>query len=193
VNRAAEIYQFVYRGQLAEEALDRAGRKRSARSAHLDTKIAETLSLSLLDDQRVADARSMATVYTAVAAFENSVRELISGVLLEAKGENWWNTFVSEKIRSRAENLKDEEKRIRWHTPRGADPIYYTTMTDLVSILRQNWTLFEAFIPSIEWASNILDTLQRSRNVIMHSGRLDKPDIERIGILLRDWLRQVGA
>jgi len=193
VNRIAKIYQFVYRGQLAEEALDRAGRKRSAHSAHLDTKIAETLSLSLLDDQRVADARSMATVYTAVAAFENSVRELISGVLFEAKGEDWWNTSVSEKIRSRAENLKDEEKRIRWHAARGTDPIYYTTMTDLVSILRQNWTLFEAFIPSIEWASNILDTLQRSRNVIMHSGRLDKPDIERIGILLRDWLRQVGA
>jgi hypothetical protein len=135
----------------------------------------------------------MATVYTAIAAFENSVRELIAGVLLEERGEDWWTSCVSDKIRSRAESLMEEEKRIRWHGARGGDPINYTLMGDLVSILRQNSTSFEAYIPSIEWAANIMDTLQRSRNVIMHSGQLDRPDIERIGILLRDWLRQVGA
>jgi hypothetical protein len=194
VNLAAgDVYQFVFRGFLAEQALDRAGRKKRSHSAELDAKVADTLSLGLLNDDKVARARAMATVYTAIAAFENSVRDLIAGVLLEEKGENWWASCVSEKIRSRADNLREEEKRIRWHTARGADPIYYTTMGDLVSILRQNWPHFEPYIPSIDWAANIMDTLQRSRNVIMHSGQLDRPDIERIGILLRDWLRQVGA
>jgi hypothetical protein len=135
----------------------------------------------------------MATVYTAIAAFENSVRELIRGVLLEDVGEDWWNQSVSEKIRTRADALRLEEKSIKWHTPRGQDEIYYTTMADLVSILRQNWPRFEAYIPSIEWAAHIMDTLQRSRNVIMHSGQLDKRDIERVGVLLRDWMRQVGS
>lgn len=189
----SELYEFVFRGVLTEEALDAAGRKTSTHSALLDQRISDTLSIALLDDEKVAAARSMATVYTAIAAFENSVRELLSGVLLEEEGETWWQTCVSEKIRTRADGLKEEEKRIRWHTPRGADPIYYTTMTDLVSILRQNWPRFEAYIPSIDWAANIMDTLQRSRNVIMHSGQLDKADVERIGILLRDWLRQVGT
>lgn len=188
-----DIYQFAFRGLLAQEALDRAGRRHRGYAAELDAKIAEILSLGLLDDEKVSNARRMATVYTAIAAFENSVRELIASVLLDQHGEDWWITCVSEKIRTRAEALKEEEKRIRWHTPRGADPIYYTLMGDLISILRQNWTLFEPYIPSIEWAANIMDTLQRSRNVIMHSGQLDRSDIERIGILLRDWLRQVGA
>jgi hypothetical protein len=187
------VYQFVFRGLLTQEALDRAGRKHRSHGSELDAKIAETLPLDLLDDEKVANAKRMATVYTAIAAFENAVRELIAGVLLEEHGENWWVACVSEKIRVRADSLKEEEKRIRWHGARGTDLIYYTLMGDLVSILRQNWSLFEPYIPSIEWAANIMETLQRSRNVIMHSGQLDRPDIERIGILLRDWLRQVGA
>ena len=52
---------------------------------------------------------------------------------------------------------------------------------------------FEPYIPSIEWAANILDVVERSRNVIMHSGRLDRPDIERVDIFIRDWVKQVGA
>jgi len=27
----------------------------------------------------------------------------------------------------------------------------------------------------------------------MHSGSLDRPDVERIGIFIRDWVKQVGA
>jgi hypothetical protein len=193
VSEIQNIYQFVFRGLLAQEALDAAGRKYRSHGAEFDAKIAEILPLTLLDDEKVANAKRMATVYTAIAAFENSVRELIAGVLLEEHGENWWVSCVSEKIRNRAECLKEEEKRIRWHGARGTDLIYYTQMADLISILRQNWGSFEPYIPSIEWAANIMETLQRSRNVIMHSGQLDRPDIERIGILLRDWLRQVGA
>ena len=135
----------------------------------------------------------MATVYTAIAAFENSVRKLITTVLLEQVGENWWETSVSEKIRGRAESKREEEERVKWHAQRGVDPIYYTQMGDLVSILRQNWVHFEPYIPSIEWAASLMDVMERSRNVIMHSGTLEQADTERIGIFVRDWVKQVGA
>ncbi len=135
----------------------------------------------------------MANVYVAIAAFENSVRALVSSVLLEQIGEKWWDTCVSEKIRTRAAQKKDDEDKIRWHVQRGADPINYTLMTDLVSILRQNWTQFEPYIPTIEWAASIMDVIERSRNVIMHSGNLSRTDIERVGIYIRDWIKQVGA
>lgn len=135
----------------------------------------------------------MATVYTAIAAFENSVRALIGNVLLEEEKEDWWDRCVSQKIRSRAETKRKDEETFRWHTPRGQDPIYYTLMGDLVSIIRRNWTHFEAYFPSIEWVASIMNTIERSRNVIMHSGNLQRADVERIGILIRDWVKQVGA
>jgi hypothetical protein len=47
-----------------------------------DLEIAAMLSLDLLDVQHLVNARRMAIVYTAIAAFENSVRDLIKKVLL---------------------------------------------------------------------------------------------------------------
>jgi hypothetical protein len=189
----SRLYDFVYRGQLAEQALDAAGRPNRRLAEFESIEIAKTLSLDLLDDQHVYNAREMANVYVAIAAFENSVRSLISSVLLEQVGENWWDSCVSEKVRNRAEQKKQEEDKIRWHVQRGADRINFTLMSDLVSILRQNWTHFEPYIPTIEWAAGIMDVIERSRNVIMHSGNLSRTDIERIGIYIRDWVKQVGA
>ncbi len=74
-----------------------------------------------------------------------------------------------------------------------APPIYFTDLSDLVSIIQQNWASFEGLLPDIDWVRQIIKTVERSRNVIMHSGELSLHDIERIGVNLRDWLRQVGA
>lgn len=189
----AEVYDFVFKGLLTEEALDRAGRKNRSSLLLSDEEIANTLSISSLPDDLVNEARQMAMVYTAVAAFENAVRELISGVLLESKGEKWWEDSVSQKIRERAEKRRDDELKVKWHTQRGSAPINYTTMADLINIMRNNWDDFEAHIQSIDWAANVFDAVERSRNVIMHSGVLEKGDIERLGIFIRDWVKQVGT
>lgn len=189
----SRLYDFAFRGLLAEEALDKAGRRSSDHGKALDEHITAALSIDLLDEDLVVRARRMATVYTAIAAFENSVRKLISTVLLEKEGEDWWTRCVSDKIQSRAETKRKEEERIKWHTQRGADPIYYSLMGDLVSIIRQNWAHFEPYLKSVEWTASIIDILERSRNVIMHSGSLEQPDIDRIGIFVRDWVKQVGA
>lgn len=111
---------------------------------------------------------------------------------MENKGENWWEEGVSEKIRKFAESRKKEEEKIRWHTRRGESMINYTEFGDLVSIMSQNIDLFEDYIISIDWARQIIQTIERSRNVIMHSGELGRKDIERIGTNIRDWINQVG-
>lgn len=188
-----KLYDFVFKGLLTEEALDRAGRKNRCSLDLSDEAIGETLSISSLPADLVAEARQMALVYTAVAAFENAVRELIGGVLLESKGETWWEECVSQRIRERAEKRREDELKIKWHTQRGSDPINYTTMADLINIMRNNWDDFEAHIQSIDWAANVFDAVERSRNVIMHSGVLEKGDVERLGIFIRDWIKQVGT
>src|ERR1019366_4990356 len=128
-------YSFVFRGLLTEEALDKTGRLRKVGlSAHFDPEIAARLPIDSFDEDLVARAQKMAVVYVAIAAFENSVREFVSKVLLEKFGENWWTESVSEKIRERAESRREEETKIRWHTPRGDEPINYTEFGDLGSI-----------------------------------------------------------
>ncbi|HIY53028.1 MAG TPA: hypothetical protein H9832_03650 [Candidatus Agathobaculum merdavium] len=182
------------KGELTKIALANAGVvSKHSSSELLAQEYVNSLSLDLLDDEHVNTAKEMSTVYIAIAAFENTVREFVIKILIENRGENWWEESVSDKIRSKAESRKHEEEKIRWHTPRGDSMINYVEFGDLASIMSQNIELFEDHIVSIEWARQIFNTLERSRNVIMHSGELGKRDIERIGIHIRDWINQVGA
>jgi len=48
-------------------------------------------------------------------------------------------------------------------------------------------------VSSTDWTASIFDSVERSRNVIMHSGTLGPRDIERVGIHIRDWITQVGT
>ena len=134
----------------------------------------------------------MSAVYIAIASFENSVRKLILDVMLEEFGEGWWDQKVSSDIQKRAQKKIDDEKQIRWHTPRGLSPIYFTELKDLTSIINANFTAFEDTLADPEWVRHTIRSLERSRNVIMHSGELSIADIERVGMTIRDWIRQVG-
>ena len=188
-----DFYAYIMRGELAKAALTSSpALSRHSSSDILSSELIDCLSLDLLDDDKVAAAKLMATVYTAIAAFENMVRDFISKTMLEHKGENWWDECVSEKIRNKAESRKKEEEKIRWHTPRGDSLINYTDFGELGSIINQNVEIFEVHIISVEWARQIFQTIERSRNVIMHSGELSRRDIERIGTNIRDWINQVG-
>jgi hypothetical protein len=194
VTANADIYAFVFRGLLAEEALDGTQRlTHISLTSNVDAEISKRLPIDSLDESLVAKAKRMATVYIAIAAFENTVRQFVSQRLLEVKDENWWETSVPEGIRNRANTRREEEKKIRWHTPRGDAPINYTEFGELSSIINQNWEHFEDHLQTQEWAKHIFSTLERSRNVIMHSGDLGLEDVERIGTDIRDWIRQVGA
>jgi hypothetical protein len=186
-------YEFAFRGLLTEEALDRAGREPKTIPGLFDTDVAKTLSVDLLDEEFVGPAKRMAAIYVAIAAFENSARDLVTRVMLEGGGDDWWEAKVSERVRTHCKSRQDEEERNRFHKQRGDAPITYTELKHLVNIIRANWDLFEAFLPSPEWTTSVFDTIERSRNVIMHSGVLDREDIARVGINIRDWVTQVGA
>src|SRR5262249_38662058 len=156
-------------------------------------RIASRLPLRSMDEALVNAAQEMAVVYAAIAAFENAAREFIEKRLLEEVGSDWWEKSVPEKRRQKAESRRDEENRIRWHAKRGESPLQYTEIEDLSAIIVTNHERFAAIIQDPEWAKQIFKTVERSRNIIMHSGYLEAEDIERLGMALRDWLAQIGG
>lgn len=190
-----DLYSFVFRGVLAGVALDKVGH--TSRERFSDKWEAETsrrLGLPLLDEDLVSRSRKMALVYIAICSFENSVREFVSKKLLEEKGKNWWETSANSEIRKKVKDRSKSESGIRWLTPRGGSMIYYTDFGDLFSIISHpnNWGYFEVHIGNKDWAQQIIFTLEKSRNIIMHSGELAQTDIERVGMYIRDWITQVG-
>lgn len=191
MNNSDELYAFAYKGLLARQAVS--DHHESPRSDAKAERIGSRLPLRLLDDAFVIPAREMAVVYTAIAAFENAAREFVEKRLLEEVGSNWWEQCVPEKRRQKAESRRDEENRVRWHAKRGESLLQYTELEDLPAIIVTNHERFSAIIQDAEWAKQIFKTVERSRNIIMHSGYLEAEDIERLGMALRDWLAQVGG
>jgi hypothetical protein len=186
------LYDFVYRGILTEESLDKVGRKTRASFAPADAaRIKNALSFELLDADRVASAERMALVYTALHAFENSVRHFVGTAMAEEFQEDWW-AKVPTKVQGRVKTRMEDEARFRWHGARGGAEIEYCDFGDLSSIIVTNWSVFEKVLVDMEWAKSTLSVLERSRNIVMHGGALARQDIERIGINIRDWTRQAG-
>lgn len=135
----------------------------------------------------------MAPVYEAIASVERMMRRFISETLADRHGEDWWTTKVSEAIKKKTDKRMAQEKAIKYHGTRGSAPIQYADFGDLAKIVQSNWADFEDFLPSQDWIVHISDALENSRNVIMHSGELDLVDVERVGMNIRDWIRQTGT
>ena len=191
MSRTDELYSFAYRGLLARQAI---ADHHKAPSSHKKVEhIASRLTLRLLDEAVVNSAQEMAVVYTAIAAFENAAREFIEKRLLEEIGPDWWEKCVPEKRRQKAEARRNEENKIRWHAKRGDSPLQYTDLEDLAAIIATNHDQFIAIIQDRDWAKQVFKTVEHSRNIIMHSGYLEAEDIERLGMVLRDWLAQIGG
>ena len=187
-----QLYSFVYRGILTDESLDRAGRKSKSHFGTEDSLALErSLCYDFLDSDRLSAAKRMSYVYAAIAAFENMVRSLVTKAMAESHPSDWWSN-VPSKIQKMARSRMEEEARFRWHGARGTEPINYCDFGDMSSIIVTNWTVFEDIIGNLEWAKGVLNTLEKSRNIIMHSGTLANEDIERVGMNIRDWIRQVG-
>lgn len=73
-----DFYAYIMRGELAKAALTSSpALSRHSSSDILSSELIDCLSLDLLDDDKVAAAKLMATVYTAIAAFENMVRDFL--------------------------------------------------------------------------------------------------------------------
>lgn len=187
-----ELYSFVFRGVLADASLDKVGRQRRRNLIGEDAdKLRASLSFEMLDPDLLIDAQQMAIVYTAMHAFENMVRDFVMKAMAEKHGESWWEN-VPERIQKVVKTRMDEDSKFRFHGSRGRTEMMYCDFGDLSSIIVTNWAVFETVLVHLEWAKAVLNALERSRNIVMHGGKLGREDVERIGMNIRDWIRQAG-
>jgi hypothetical protein len=187
-----ELYSFVYKGVLTDESLDKVGRRKISNFGKEDEySLMKALSFDMLDSENLTEARRMSVVYIAMHAFENSVRHLVKTAMAEKFEEVWWEK-VPERIRKRVKTRIEEDQKNRWHGSRGTEEINYCDFGDLSSTIVTNWELFEDVLSNLEWSKSILSALEKSRNIVMHGGIVAQEDVERIGMNIRDWIRQTG-
>lgn len=71
-----DLYSFVFRGQLAEQALDKAGRKRYVtEEAFFSEELAKKLHFDEIDPKYVEQSKTMITVFATITAFLKMLQE----------------------------------------------------------------------------------------------------------------------
>jgi hypothetical protein len=153
-------------------------------------RIAPTLELVNADlpSGIAADASRMASVYPKLYVFENSIRSVVSRVLLAKFGKDWWDTCVSTKVQVKVAGRIAKEGDAPWHGKRGSHPIFYSDFGDLNGIISKNWTEFQPVLLKLPHISHILEELEPSRNVIAHNNPLSTTEISRIDLYFDDWI-----
>jgi len=186
------LKQFVFNGILTEDSITNL--EKQGISVRQGSQVQPIARIEETDfsPRVIHDASRMASIYIVFYCLENSVRELITARLAERKGIDWWDKCVPDKIKRNVNSLITEEEKNRYHAQRSTNNIGYTMFGNLGQIIINNWEDFSDLIPNQHWLTSRFDDLEKSRNIIMHTGILPEIEIERIESITRDWLRQVG-
>jgi len=134
------------------------------------------------------EASEMARHYEVFYCLENSIRDLISKMLKDTYGPNWWETKVSLEVKRNVTNNMNKEID-SGVTQRSEEPIDYTTFGELGEIIKQNWDIFGSVFSSIKAVEKVMASLNLLRAPIAHCSRLAEDEIVRLKLALRDWFR----
>lgn len=148
----------------------------------------ELVDEELFEAEIVKEAREMADFYSLYYSLENSIRRFISERLQEKYGGTWWDQKIPEEVKIEVKKRQKEENDSGMSI-RSEDPLAYTTFGELIKIFNANWIDFSDTIRSQKAMGDILSKLNGIRGVVAHSCRLNKDEIDRFKLLIKDWLR----
>jgi len=148
----------------------------------------EIINSDLFDREIFNKAQKMADFYVLYFSLENSVRKLITDVLTEKYGIDWWDKRVPFGIRENVRKLQKEERDTAMSI-RSKDNLAYTNFGELIDIFCSNWDDFAKILRSQKSVRNTLSQFNKIRNVIAHSCELSDDDILRLKLLIKDWFR----
>jgi hypothetical protein len=136
------------------------------------------------------DAARMSEFYEVFYCLENSIRKLVSDIMVEAEGADWWlcSRVDEKRIREQADGRRRKEID-SGITPRSDQLIDYTTFGELSQLITDNWDLFDPVFQSKTAVSNVTNQLNLLRGPIAHCNPTDDLEQERLNLTVRSWFR----
>lgn len=148
----------------------------------------------ILPLKRLSEAKEMAAVYPLLYILENSIREVIDRFMTNYYGNKWWDSKVPKKLRDTVSRRMSDEQKNSWHQRRGARSIDYLDLNQLPTLMRQmEKEIVPDIIPSIEWLTQLVDEVYKSRCVVCHMNPLDTVNTQSVKIKFTQWQKQINA
>lgn len=185
------IHLFAMANFLVEHDLDRLEREYAVdlRRGHTQTIEADADYYPQIEVAIRAEAARMAPLYEVFYSLERTIRGLVSDVLEESDGADWWNGGrVPTKIKT---DVGDRRKREvdTGMTPRSVESIDFTTFGELGELIKNNWDLFGGMLSSVKAVERVMANLNTLRGPIAHCSLLAEDEVLRLQLSVRDWFR----
>lgn len=136
------------------------------------------------------EAARMSEFYEIFYCLENSIRQLVADILVEAEGSDWWKSARVDEERIRKPAVQRRKKEVdSGITPRSERLIDYTTFGELSQLITDNWELFDPVFQSKTAVSNVSNQLNLLRGPIAHCNPTDEMEQERLNLAVRSWFR----
>lgn len=148
----------------------------------------ELVDTDLFEHEILIKARKMADFYVLYYSLENSARKLITDVLSEKYGIDWWERKVPPRIQQNVQELQKKERDTAMSI-RSEDNLSYVNFGELIDIFNSNWNEFAEILRSRKAVQDTLSNFSKVRNVVAHSCDLNDDEILRFKLLIKDWLR----
>ncbi len=153
-----------------------------------------TVTDPILKEKSLLEARDMAAIYPLLYVLENSIREVIDRFMRHRHGDNWWNTEAPRRLRDTVSDRMSDEQKNSWHQRRGARPIDYLDLNQLPALMRKiEREIVPDITPSLEWLTQLIEEVYKSRCVICHMNPLDRDNVEAVKLRFRQWQKQIHA
>jgi len=137
------------------------------------------------------EASDMSAHYRVFYCLENSIRSLITEVLSEKHGVDWWKAKVPDNVKNHVAGTQKKELE-SGIAVRSQDPIDYTTFGELGEIIKSNWSDFTDIFQDIKALEKVIATLNVLRGPIAHCKLLAEDEVVRLHLSVRDWFRSMG-
>lgn len=140
-------------------------------------------------DQRIYfEAQDMAKYYTVFYCLERSARDIVVEKLRAIHGGGWWEAKVPENIQKSVKDnmIKEVDAGVSIRSEQNID---YTTFGELGEIVKANWADFGDIFKSVKAFSKIMTSLNILRGPIAHCCRLSEDEIDRLNLVVKDWMR----
>ena len=183
-----QLLVFGMKNLLLEGVLDDLEKQGIEIGHSIARKKEETVDTEMFEHDILTRAERMADFYVLYFALENSVRRLVTEVLSEKYGSEWWTKAVPEGVRTEVAKKQKEELDTAM-TIRSSDPLAYTNFGELISIFNANWDEFSEVLRSQRSVQDTLSQFNKIRNIIAHSCDLDDQEVQRLKLLVNDWIR----
>ena len=148
----------------------------------------ELVDTDLFEHEILKTGRKMADFYVLYFSLENSVRKLITDVLSEKYGEDWWESKVPVGVKENVKKIQQAERDTAVSI-RSDENLAYANFGEMIDIFNCNWIDFSDLLRSQKSVQSTLSQFNKVRNVIAYSCELNDDEILRFKLLIKDWLR----